>query len=375
MKASNGKKVLISGASFAGLASAYFLSELGYAVTLVEIHSGLRLGGTAVNIQGSTVDVIARMGLLDAIRANRLDLQRFEMKDSEDRTVRTLPLRAPGEPQPEDEFEIERDALIQLLFDAVRGRAELVFADRITTIDERPEGLAVTFERGAPRTFDLLLGCDGLHSGVRKLWFGQEARFVHSLQQYFSITIVDKLLIERNTAQLFNVPCKAVMLNAYKNKTDIIFNFAPETELVYDYRDEAQQRKIIREQFAFVGWRAAELLREIEGSTSFYFDELCQVRMPQWSKGRVALVGDAGYCASPAAGRGGSLALDGAAALANALRAHSDDHARAFREYDEKLRPFSDEIQMAAARTAIETLVPRTEEAIRARNARTDAGF
>ena len=131
----------------------------------------------------------------------------------------------------------------------------------------------------------------------------------------------------------------------------------------------------IAEQFAGVGWRAAELLREVEGSKSFYFDKLCQIRMPSWTKGRVALVGDAGYCPSPAAGMGGSIAIDGAAALADAMRSCDGDHERAFRAYDVSLRPFIEEVQAEAVRTGLESLVPRTEEAIRARNSRTDHAF
>ena len=378
MSTSNGKKVLISGASFAGLSSAYWMSQLGYDVTVVEIGPGLRTGGTAVDIRGNTVDIVKRMGIFEAIRANRLSLKRWELKNADDRTERALVVRAEGAPPSEDEFEIERNTLLHLLFEAVRGRCELVFSDSIVALSEAPDGVGgidVTFGKGARRSFDLVLGCDGVHSGVRKLWFGDEAQYTHFLQQYFSITIVDKLLIERDTAQLFNVPGKAVMLNAYKNKTDVIFGFVAEAELPYDYRDEAQQRRIIREAFAGVGWRTRELLREVEGSTSFYFDKLCQIRMPAWSRGRVALVGDAGYCASPAAGMGGSLAIDGAAALADAMRAHEGDHAQAFREYEEKLRPFIDEVQAEAVRVGLETLVPRTEAAIRERNAKPDAGF
>ena len=168
---------------------------------------------------------------------------------------------------------------------------------------------------------------------------------------------------------MFNVPGKAVMLNAYRNKTDIVFAFYSDNELTYDYRDEAAQRRIIAEQFADAGWRTAEILRELQASTSFWFDKLSQIRMPAWSKGRVALVGDAAYCASPAAGMGGSLAINGAAALADAMRAYGDDFAAAFRAYDTALRPFIDEIQAQAVRFGLEMFVPRTEEAIRARYA------
>ncbi len=211
-------------------------------------------------------------------------------------------LRNIGEPPSDDEFEIERNTLLNILFDAVKNDVELVFSDSIAALRETKDGIEATFEKGARRSFDLVFGCDGIHSAVRKMWFGSEAEYTHFLEQYFSITIVDKLLIEQNTAQLFNVPGKAVMLNAYKNKTDIILAFFSEKEIPYDHRDEAQQRRIITEQFVGQGWRTAELLREVQGSQSFYFDKLCQIRMPSWTKGRVALVGDAAYCASPPPG-------------------------------------------------------------------------
>jgi 2-polyprenyl-6-methoxyphenol hydroxylase-like FAD-dependent oxidoreductase len=374
MMASNGETVLIVGASFAGLSSAYWMSEFGYDVTVVEIAPAVRRGGTAVNIQGATIDVVKQMGLFEKIRSNRLSLRRWDFMDRDDRTVRSLELQAEGQPPSEDDYEVERDVLVDILLDAVKDRCRLVFNETVTAMRETSR-VDVTFRSGLRRSFDLMLGCDGTHSVVRKLWFGEEATFLHYLQQYFSITIVDKLLIERDTAQMYNEPGKAVMLNAYKNKTDIIFCFASDEQIPYDYRDTAEQRGMIATQFDAVGWRTAELLREIKNSDSFYFDKLCQVRMPSWSKGRIALVGDAAYCPSPAAGRGGSVAIDGAAALGEAMRAAKSNHALAFRNYAESFRPFIEEVQADAVRVGLETLVPRTEEAIRERNSRTDGGF
>ena len=372
---SNRKKVLISGASFAGLSSAFWMIDLGYDVTVVETFPGLRLGGTAVDLKGNTVGIVERMGLMSSIRANRLSLKRWEMKNADDYTELALVIRADDEPPPDNEFEVERNVLLGLLFEKVKERARFVFGDHITSLREGAAGVDVTFEKGARASFDLVLGCDGMHSSVRKMWFGEEQKYAHFLEQYFSVTIVDKLLIERDTAQMFNVPCKAVMLNAYKGKTDIIFGFVSEKEIAYDRKDEAQQRRIIREQIAGIGWRTDELLSEVDRSASFYFDKLGQIRMPAWSKGRVVLVGDAGYCPSPAAGMGGSIALDGAAALGDAMRAHPDDYVKAFAAYDASFRPFIDEVQAEAARTGLETLVPRTEEAIRARYDKAGGGF
>jgi 2-polyprenyl-6-methoxyphenol hydroxylase-like FAD-dependent oxidoreductase len=158
------------------------------------------------------------------------------------------------------------------------------------------------------------------------------------------------------------------MLNAYNNKTDIVLCFCSEKEISYDYRNVEQQRKIIIEQFEGEGWRTAELLEEVKNSKNFYFDKLCQVKMTSWTKGRVALVGDAGYCPSPAAGMGGSLAIDGASALADAMRKHNGNFELAFQDYNHYFRPFIEEVQADAVRVGLEQLILRTEEAIHKRN-------
>jgi len=361
-------KVLVSGASFAGLSTAYWMRRLGYAVTVVETASGLRTGGTAVNIEGQSVGIVERMGILEQIRGNRLNLELWEYKNDADVTVGSLAMRQPGEPAPDDDLEIERNTLLSLLFDRVKNDVELIFDDSVTALSESANEITATFRGGSRRSFDLVFGCDGLRSTVRKMWFGNDAQYTYFLEQYFSITIVEKSLIRPNTAQMFNVPGKAIMLNAYKDKTDIVLCFVSQSELAYDYRDEAQQRRMVVEQFAGLGWRTAELLEEVVNSNSFYFDKLCQVKMPAWTKGRVALVGDAAYCASPAAGKGGSLAIDGAAALADAFQKYPHDFERAFQEYNQSFRPFIEQVQAEAVRFGLEGLCPRTEEAIRKRN-------
>lgn len=366
------KNILVSGASFAGLSIAYWMSKLGCKVTIVEIANELRKGGTPVNVGGNTVNIVKRMNLFEQIKSNRLNLETWEFKNADDLTEGSLQLRKEGAPLPEDEFEIERDILLNILFDALKNDVEFIFNDSITALNETTDDITATFKNGAARSFDLVFGCDGLHSAVRRIWFSSETEYVHFLEQYFSITIVNKSLIKQNTAQMYNVPGKAVILNAYNNKTDIILCFFSEKEIPYDYRDEQQQREIILQQFAGEGWRTAELLEEVKNSKTFYFDKLCQIKMPSWTKGRVALIGDAGYCASPAAGMGGSLAIDGAAALADAFQKHGGNYEAAFEDYNQNLRPFIEQIQAHAVSFGLEMLVPRTEEAIRKRNTQAD---
>ncbi|MVM30286.1 FAD-binding monooxygenase [Spirosoma sp. HMF4905] len=363
------RNVLVSGASFAGLSTAYWMNKLGYKVTIVDVANGLKLGGTPVNIEGNTVDTVKRMGIFEQIKSNRLAMELLEFKNADDSTAGKMIVKKEGDDLPDEECEIERNTLLNILVDTVKNDVEFIFNNTITALTETADAIEVTFKDGSQQAFDLVFGCDGIHSAVRKIWFGHEADYLHFLGQYFSITIVDKLLIPENTTQFYNVPNKAIMLNAYNNKTDIIFCFRPENEIAYNYRDEEQQRRLILEQFEGESWRTAELLEEVKKSKTFYFDKLCQIKMPSWTKGRVALVGDAGYCASPAAGKGGSLAIDGAAALADAFQKHPDNVELAFQEYNKTFRPFIEEVQEEAVRMGLESLVPRTEEAIRKRNA------
>lgn len=362
--ATHHKKVLISGASFAGLSTAYWMNRLGYQVTIVEIAPALKNGGTPVNILGKTIEIVQNMGLSEQIYANRLRMEKMEFKNSEDVTQ----LSDYHQHREQEEYEVERDFLLQLMHGLISDNVEIVYCETITGLTENNNLIEVTFKNSATRSFDLVFGCDGIHSVVRKLWFGEEKEFSHFLQAYFSITIVNKLLIPENTTQLYSEVGKTVMLNAYNGKTDICFAYFSEKEVAYDYRNETQMRNMITEQFKDSGWRSPELLEEISQSRSFYFDKLCQVKMPSWTKGRVALVGDAGYCPSPAAGRGGSLAIDGAAALADSFEKYNGNFELAFQDYNLSLRPFIEQVQSEVVDFGLDVLIPKTEEAVIKRN-------
>lgn len=330
-----------------------------------------RTAGAAVDLRGTAAEAVKRMGIFEQLKANRLHVQGIEFKNTDDVTEGSISMKSDEAELPDDDIEIERDIFIGILFEGLKNDVEFMFGNSITALNETADDMQVTFKDGTQRAFDLVLGCDGMHSGVRKIWFGDEAEYAHFLKAYFSISIVNKLLVKQKTMQMYNVPDKAVMLNAYKNKTDVIFCFFSEDEIPYDYRDADQQRAIIFEQFAGQGWRTIELLEEIQKSGNFYFDKFCQIKMPSWTKGRVALVGDAGYCASPAAGMGASLSVSGATALADALQAHHGNFELAFADYNKNLRPFIEEVQATAEFNMKENFIPRTEEAIRKRNTET----
>lgn len=362
--------VLVAGASFAGLATAYWMNRLGYRVTVVEAGKGLKRGGTPVDIRHGTIDIIKRMGLFERTWASRLPTRNTVFKTGDGVTVGATPAQSSTEQNASGDYEIDRDVLLDIMFDAVKADVEFLFEDRIASFEVTEDDVAVTFNSGSTQVYSLLFGCDGNHSSVRRMHFGPESEFSFFLKNYFSVEIVAELLIEPNSSLIYNEPGKAVMLNGYDNKTDVVAMFFSENEIGYDYRDRDEQRQILLSQFAGESESLRYWLSKIGTSEDFYFDKFCQIKMPTWSKGRVALVGDAGYCASPAAGMGGSLAIVGAAALGDAFASHPGNVEIALQHYNETLRPFVERVQADAVAFGLEMFVPRTEEAIRDRNAR-----
>lgn len=365
--------VLISGASFAGLATAIGLSRLGYRVTVIEAAPGLRRGGTPVDIEGETIEILKRMGLVDLVRAKALPSRRFEFKNVDNSTLGSMGVS--GDEASEIRYEIHRDDLLDVLFGAVGNDVELLFGRSMIGIDERPDTVCVTLDNGPQRAFAMIVGCDGNRSNTRRLVFGDGDRFTHFMGGYFFLKVVPETgLLPSNKTEVFRSAGRMAMLNGYDDRTDIGFGFRTDGEIAYDYRDRAQQRRLVEERFADLGWKVPAMLAAVAGDDDFYFDRINQIRMPCWSHGRVVLVGDAGYCVSPLAGLGGSMAIIGAGRLAAALERYPDDHSSAFRHYEDALRPYVEQVQERAASEGMSTMCPADDAELADRDREIAAG-
>ena len=132
----------------------------------------------------------------------------------------------------------------------------------------------------------------------------------------------------------------------------------------YDHRDTAAQRRLLRSAFSGL---APMVDSWLSNSTRgpFYFDSITQLELTSWSRGRVTLVGDAGYCPGPAVGGSTSLAVLGAYALAGELGRAGGDYAAAFSAYEQVM---TDPVMRsrAFARTTAKTLIPTTDLGVRA---------
>jgi 2-polyprenyl-6-methoxyphenol hydroxylase-like FAD-dependent oxidoreductase len=349
------KRILICGASIAGLTAAYWLARYGFQPTVVERAAGPRAGGNGVDLRDQATAVAERMGIMGQVRAAVTDVRGMKFVNAADRSVARI------DTQGDDGVEIMRGDLVELLRQAVGDGVEYVFGDSVTALEQNGDGVTVTFKHASARRFDLVIGADGLHSTVRELAFGPESRFVRHRDHYFAFASTDASLGENRWVTMYNMPGK--MAGIYRSgnhaQAKAYFIFRAEEPIAYDHRDVEQHKRLIGAAFADESsWRVPDLLTAALADPDFYFDALCQVRMESWSTGRVALVGDAAYCASPASGAGAELALVGAYRLAGELAATRGDHETAFRRYEESHRALVEKKQRIGPN--IRLMVPRT---------------
>lgn len=362
----NNLKILVSGASVAGLSAAYWLSRHGFEVTVVERARALRPGGQALDVRGTAaVEVAERMGILATIRARSTKLAGMSMVDvtgkeifrSEERSLTGGKFDSPN-------VEILRDHLVDVLYEAVRDQAEFIFNDSIASVRQDDTGVDVAFTNTPPRRFDLVIGADGVRSNVRRLAFGPDEKFIRYLGSYIAVFSVPNFL----GLDHWQVFCQegeiggGLLVMAKEDRARTYLGFNSAEPLAYDYRDIAAQKQLLTDRIAGAGWVFPQLLTHMHDTPDFYFDSINQIRMDQWSAGRVVLLGDAGYAVSLSTGQGTSVAMVAAYVLAGELASHRGDPLAGLQSYEDLLRDYVVRNQALADQDSLPD-IPSPEEA------------
>ncbi|GAA2355397.1 FAD-dependent monooxygenase [Dactylosporangium salmoneum] len=348
-------RVLISGASIAGNALAYWLRRAGCEVVVVERAPSVRDGGYAVDIRGVALEVADRMGIAEEARRRGTDTLGTSFVDRSGRRIATLPLGF-GVLDPAD-IEIMKGDLSRLLHEAVPPGVQWRFGDTVTALRPRPDGVAVEFEHGGTDDFDFVVGADGIFSRVRSLAFGPLESYLHHLGSNAAIfTAPNELGIER-WQLVHSAPGRVVSVKTDRGSREV------KVTLLYGGpvppRDREQRLRAIDAAFDGGGWVVPRLLELMRAAADLYVAPNAQIRMDGWTAGRVALVGDAAYAPSSLTGQGTGMALTGAYLLARAIADGPD-----LSSYDRAMREFVEVNQRAALRPA-RGFAPKTERAAR----------
>jgi 2-polyprenyl-6-methoxyphenol hydroxylase-like FAD-dependent oxidoreductase len=362
------RSALISGASIAGPVLAFWLSHAGWGVTVVERAERLRTSGYPVDVRGTAVDVVRRMGLYDQISAQRYRHVPVELLAPRGRRLCTVDYGNVLSAADTGDVELTRGALSEILYRATADRVDYLFGDSITTATQTDAGVDVTFDRRRPQTFDVVIGADGIHSNVRKLTFGDEEQFIHHLGPYAAVWDLPPEMFAPASGFMYSHAGRTVVVERPANggAGRAFLTFVHPTPGTVRRHDTDHIIAALHEAFAEDRWRTSGVIDTLRHADDFYFDTVSQVRMDRWSSGRVALVGDAAYAPAFLSGQGTSIAIAGAYVLASELARH-DRPEPAFAEYERRLRDYVQKNQRLALRTD-STVLSRTQGQLLRRN-------
>jgi len=344
-------KVLISGAGIAGPTLAHWLLRHGgFEVTLVESAAALRTGGYVIDFWGAGYDIAEEMGLLPALRETGYQVRELRMVGREGRRLGGFQLQAMRRALGDRLISIPRAGLAEAIVRSIQDRVEMLLGDSVTALEQRPDGVDVQFESGSARSFDVVIGADGVHSRIRQLAFGEQRRFEAYLGMQFAAFELPRYQPRDDDVYVIynQVKQQADRFSLRDDRTLFLFIFSEPTPDLPAGLEE--QKALLRERFAGAGWECPRILARLDEAESFYFDRVSQIRMDRWANDRVALVGDAAFAPSFLAGQGSALAMLGAYVLAGELKLVRDEPGRAFARYHRRLAEFMARKQRSAVR-------------------------
>lgn len=350
-------RVLVSGASIAGPALAYWLVRAGCKVTLVERAPELRTAGQGIDVRDAARDVVKRMGIFDRMRDKSSHEEGIEFFDSSNRTYARFAVDTSGKGESfSSDVEILRGELAAILFDVTKDDVTYIFGDMVESLQETDEEVNVHFSNGTPTmAFDLVVAADGFGSKIRGMVLGNDSVHVKSLLSYVSYFSIPPNETDTKWSRFhFLSRGRNIFLRPdHLGGTRAFLGFA-----AHDKLDErlAECEKVSKEGipaqkaqfqkiFEDADWQGPRVLRGMHDSDDFYMQTIGQIRLKHWSSGRVTFVGDACYAPSPYTGVGTSLAFIGAYILAGEISRQPNNIRAALESYESVLRPYVESIQ------------------------------
>lgn len=362
-------KIAISGAGIGGPTLTYWLARAGHSPTLIEAAPQMRTGGYVIDFWGAGYRIAELMGLETAILEAGYQVRELRAVRSDGRVAASVGTQMFSRAAGGRFTSLPRGDLAAILFGALGRRAETIFGDRIVAVDQHRDGVDLALERSGTRRFDLLVGADGLRSGVRRLVFGADRQFEHHLgYAVAAFRLPDYRPRDELVYVLYNAPGRQAARFALRgDRTLFLFVLRADPRELEEAHVSGGGREFLVRQFANAGWECHDILDQVDRAEDFYLDAVSQIRMPRWSEGRTVLIGDAAAAVSLLAGEGSGLAMVEAYVLAGELLRCGGDPAVAFHAYEARLRSMVEAKQRSAERFA-SFFAPKTPIGIWLRN-------
>ncbi|KAK5121176.1 hypothetical protein LTR85_005660 [Meristemomyces frigidus] len=355
-------RVLISGAGIAGPTLAWFLAKTGARVTVVEKSRTMLRQGQNIDIEGSAISVIKKMGVLEEVRRFNTTEKGTRFIDPSGRPFAPFPVPKPGESattmSPTSELEILRGDLALVLYEATKELPQVKYEFGITiskVVSNDEKTVKVELSNGEVQEYDVLVAADGQWSNVRKQCFPLDAVTTIDKGMYGVYWTIPRLPSDNDWWNVYQALGSRILTirpdphgTVRAAVTRMPCNEVQKQEWLRASRSDRQtQEDLVRKEFADAGWQAERLLGEMPDAPDFYFQACKQIKMSSWSTSRVVCLGDAAHAPTPLSGFGTSLAIMGAYVLAGELsKLSAEDHpSKAFAAYESTFRPFVEEIQ------------------------------
>lgn len=284
----NNRQILIAGAGIAGPVLAWWLEHWGFEPTLIEQAPAPRSGGTIIDFWGAGWEVMERMGLAPELHAADYEINEVRLVNAAGRRLAALDGAVFRRAAAGRLASLRRGELAAILHQALAGKVEVGFGQRIQQLQQDAGGVEVGFASGGHRRFDLVLAADGLHSATRAAVFGPAAQFEKSLGYRVAVWGAPNYP-HRDEGAFVSFCVPGGQLARWSLRQGLTAFFCVYADPPATDSAPAALRRL----FAGAGWECDQALRTLDSATDLYTDTVSQTQVPAWSQGRVALVGDA----------------------------------------------------------------------------------
>ena len=314
----SGKRILIIGGGFSGMSAAIALRKHGAEIDLVEIDPGWRSYGAGISLGSPTLRAFDKLGVLDEFLRRGYGADGAELFTSHGHPIASLPTPRLARPDVPGAGAIMRPALAALLAEATRASgANVRLGTTFERIEQGDAGVRVTFSDGSTAAYDLVIGADGLNSKTRADLFPEAPQPRYTGQCVWRAVLPRPPEVTK--ALMWLGPKVKAGVNPVSQ--DEMYLFVTEDRPSNDRIDPALFLSTLS---ALIVPFTAPVMQFVkanlnEASQIVYRPLEALLLSRPWSKGRVALIGDAVHATTPHLASGACIGIEDALVLADEL--------------------------------------------------------